>query len=361
MSSASLVIQTSFLGDVVLTTPLLQRLAARGPVDVVATPASAPLLAHHPAVRDVIVYDKRGVARGVRGLVRTARAIRWRDNGEPRNTGIAYLAQGSVRSATLAAMAGVPARVGFDQSAGRTLYTQRVPYTDQHHHVERLWSLASHEGDEARPGNPLQPRLYPAREDFALATAVVASAGIPLGTPLIVFAPGSIWPTKRWPHFGALAVALAQQPQTVNARIVLMGSSADGTLSRAVADALAAARLPLPVDATGRLPLLASAALLARASVIVTNDSLPLHLASAMGTPTVALFGPTTPALGFGPLSPHAEIAELPALACRPCSTHGPTRCPLEHWRCMRDLPVARVVDAVVDVMRLPLPVTGLV
>lgn len=360
MSSASLVIQTSFLGDMVLTTPLLQRLAARGPVDVVATPGSAPLLTHHPAVRDVIVYDKRGVARGMRGLVRTARAIRWRANGEPRDAHVAYLAQGSVRSATLATLAGVPERVGFDKSAGRRLYTHRVPYAADHHHVERLWSLASHGDDGARPRAPLHPRLYPAREDFALATAVIASAGIAPGTPLIVFAPGSIWPTKRWPHFGALAVALAQHAQTARARIVLMGSAADSTLARAVADALATARLPLPVDATGRLPILASAALLARASVIVTNDSLPLHLASAMGTPTVALFGPTTPDMGFGPLAPHAEIAEVPSLACRPCSTHGPTRCPLEHWRCMRDLPVARIIDALQDVMRLPQPVGGL-
>src|SRR5215207_6180825 len=102
---SSLVIQTSFLGDMVLTTPLLERLAALGPVDVVATPGNAVLLANHPAVRDVIVFDKRGDAKGWRGLKRIANQIRWREtaNGpEARGSRVAYLAQGSVRSAWLA-------------------------------------------------------------------------------------------------------------------------------------------------------------------------------------------------------------------------------------------------------------------
>ena len=93
----SLVIQTSFLGDLVLTTPLLAELALRGPVDVVVTPASAPLLANHPAVRDVIVFDKRGADRGLLGLWRFARSLRIRMNGEPRTVTAAYLAQGAIR------------------------------------------------------------------------------------------------------------------------------------------------------------------------------------------------------------------------------------------------------------------------
>src|SRR6218665_963801 len=96
----------------VLTTPLLDRLAARGPVDVVATPKNAPILANHPAVRDVIVFDKRGNARGLRGMRRIAREIRWRTDAHgarvPRRADVAYLAQGSIRSAAIAMFAGVP-------------------------------------------------------------------------------------------------------------------------------------------------------------------------------------------------------------------------------------------------------------
>ncbi len=337
----------------VLTTPLLDRLAARGPVDVVATPQAGPLLAGHPAVRDVILYDKRGAARGWRGLLKTAGLLKWRSRGEPRGVDVAYLAQGSLRSAALAALAGIQQRVGFSTSAGRLLYTQQVPYHRDRHHAQRLWQLASDHGDDDAPLAPLNPRLYPSVNDHALAASLLAAAGLSSGAPMLALAPGSVWATKRWPHFAALATELGRDPRTRTARLVIVGGAADGAVARSIAEATQDAGLALPIDATGRLPLLASAALLARAGALVTNDSLPLHLASAMGTPTVAMFGPTTPAMGFGPLAPHAEVLGLDELACRPCHAHGPQTCPLAHWQCMMELSVPRAVDAVADVMRV--------
>jgi heptosyltransferase-2 len=84
--------------------------------------------------------------------------------------------------------------------------------------------------------------------------------------------------------------------------------------------------------------MLGSAELIGRCAVIVTNDSSPLHLASAMGTPTVAIFGPTVPDFGFGPLAPSSVAVGHETLSCRPCHRHGPRRCPLGHFRCMREL-----------------------
>ncbi len=92
------------------------------------------------------------------------------------------------------------------------------------------------------------------------------------------------------------------------------------------------------IDATGKLSLLASADLIGRAALLVTNDSAPQHLASAMNTPTVTVFGPTVPAFGFGPLADRSAVAGIDALACRPCDRHGPQKCPLGHWRCMREI-----------------------
>ena len=115
--------------------------------------------------------------------------------------------------------------------------------------------------------------------------------------------------------------------------MIVVGSAADKPL----ADAIVAAA-PRAIDATGRLSLLASAELLGRCGVLVTNDSAPMHLASAMGTPTVAVFGPTVPEFGFGPLAPRVSVVGHDALPCRPCDRHGPQRCPLGHHRCMRDL-----------------------
>ena len=319
--SAALVIQTSFLGDMVLTTPLLAELARRGPVDVVATPANAPLLANNPAVREVIPFDKRRTARGLRGLARTA--ARLRDGGYD----AAYLAQGSMRSATLARLALIPERVGFESSAGRWLYTCRIPYRDDLHHAERLWQLAMAPGTRA-PGEALRPRLYPGAEQQAAVDAMLRGSAAEQA-PFVAMAPGSVWATKRWPWYAELAQRVAAEHP-----IVVVGAAVDGDLARAIAS-VAPGRV---LDATGRLSLLASAELIRRAMVLVTNDSAPMHLASAMDTPTLAIFGPTVPEFGFGPLATDTRTLGHETLACRPCDRHGPPECPLGHWRCMRDL-----------------------
>jgi heptosyltransferase-2 len=104
------------------------------------------------------------------------------------------------------------------------------------------------------------------------------------------------------------------------------------------------AAAPNAIDTTGQLGLLASAELIRRAALLVTNDSLPQHLASAMGTRTVTIFGPTVPGFGFGPLAPGSGSIGHAGLTCRPCHQHGPPSCPLLHHLCMRDLAEAAVL-----------------
>jgi heptosyltransferase-2 len=100
-------------------------------------------------------------------------------------------------------------------------------------------------------------------------------------------------------------------------------------------------------NACGRLALREAAALIERAAVLVTNDSAPLHVAAAVGTPIVAVFGPTVPDFGFGPRGPRDVVVERLGLACRPCSAHGPRTCPLGHHRCMQDIHVEDVLRAI--------------
>jgi heptosyltransferase II len=330
--SASLIIQTSFLGDTVLTTPLIARLAEHGAVDVLVTPASARLLANHPSIRETIVYDKRGRDRSVAGFARMANALRGRRYAS------AYLAQGSARSGALALAARIPRRVGFETSSGRAFYTVRVPAPAGMHHAEKLFTLGSAGGGRPWSREDLRPRLYPGAEEREVVDALLVAAS-DAGRPLVALAPGSVWATKRWPHYPALARSLAGR-----ARLVVIGGKDDAPLA---AEILAAVRGTGAIDATGRLTLLASAELIGRARVIVSNDSAPLHLASAMETPTVAVFGPTVPAFGFGPLAQRSAIVEDDMLACRPCDRHGPKRCPLGHWKCMLNQSPARVAGIV--------------
>ena len=339
----SLVIQTSFLGDVVLTTPLIAELAQRGPVDVLVTPVGAEALANNPDIRTVIRYDKRGSYGAALGTWQTIKELRTRRPYEA-----AYLAQGSFRSGLLAMMTGAKQRIGFASSTGRALYTTQKPYRPERHHAERLWSLAMSECADPPMRAQIRPRLYPSDEERHRVDLLLRQSGS-TSEPIVALAPGSAWGTKRWPYYVELAKRLAG-----DYKIAVVGSKADSAIAKEITDALPPDTV---IDATGVLPLLASAELIGRAQAIVTNDSAPQHLASAMGTPTLTIFGPTVPEFGFGPLAERNAVAGHDKLNCRPCDRHGPERCPLGHWRCMRELSPEYISSLLTEVLNPPVPV----
>jgi len=327
LSSATLVIQTAFLGDVVLTTPLLSAVAADdGPVDVVTTAIAAPLLETHPAVRSVIAYDKRGSDRGWTGLRKVAQRLKAEQYGR------AYLPHRSLRSAALAVLARIPSRIGF---SGRWsfLYTEARAKPAFGHESDRLLALAN------KPPGVYPPHLRPTAADEQAAAALISDE-------FVALAPGSIWGSKRWPYYGELARQLAG-----SASIVVVGGPDDIGLAKEIERAATGGNgRQRVVNACGKLTLRQSAALIGRARVLVTNDSAPLHLATAMGTPIVAVFGPTVTEFGFGPLRAGDVALGIDGLQCRPCSSHGPPRCPLGHHRCMHDITVEAVIAAIEEI-----------
>lgn len=303
-----------------LSTPLLSALAARhGAVDVVTTPLAAPLLETHPAVRKVFPYDKRGADRGWSGL--KSLAHRLHDQAYAH----AYLPHRSLRSAALAILARIPARSGF--SGGWSfLYTDARPKPRTGHETDRLMALANGASGVYRP------QLRPTPDDQRVAESLISG-------DFVALAPGSIWGSKRWPFYAELASRLA-------AAVVVVGGPDDTGLGDAIVQAVRPSGRAA-VNACGKLTLRQSAALIGKARLLVTNDSAPLHLATAMGTPVVALFGPTITEFGFGPLRAGDVALGIQGLDCRPCSSHGPPACPLRHHRCMRELTVEAVLVAI--------------
>src|SRR6267154_1371145 len=170
-----------------------------------------------------------------------------------------------------------------------------------------------------------------------------AAAGLIEG-PFVAIAPGSIWGSKRWPYYSELAAKLAARLP-----VVLVGGPDDAGLGDEIVRAVGRSG-GRAVNACGKLTLRQSAALIGRANALVTNDSAPLHLATAMGTPIVALFGPTVTEFGFGPLRPGDVALGIDELPCRPCSPHGPPQCPLGHHRCMREITVEAVLAAIEEI-----------
>ena len=332
-----LVIQTAFVGDVVLSTPLFEAARTRlgaNRIGAVVRPETANLLRNSPHVDDIVVYDKHGAQKGPLELLRLARGLRGAGYDA------ALIPHRSLRSALLGFLAGIPVRVGFDRSAGRLgrlLLTDRVPYRSVHEVDRNLSLLASWEGDT----DGIRPALYPDDEDRMRVDALMRQSDVAPSEPLCGISPGSVWATKRWLP-GRYAALIRRLAREYGYRSVLFGSSGD----RPLCAEIAAESGVDPLNAAGALTLLQSAALAARCSAMVSNDTGMGHVAAAMDTPVVALFGPTVPAFGFVPYGPGHQVVETP-LDCRPCSAHGGNRCPIGTHDCMGGITVERVIEAV--------------
>ncbi len=332
-----LVIQTAFLGDVVLTLPLVEALHTCFPgahLTMLTTPANAPILDGQPGVDTIMTYDKRGAQQGVRGMWALARRVR------AQGYDVVVSPHRSMRSAVLAAYSGSPQRIGFAQWGTRWAYTATVPRPVAAHEAERNVQLIQ-ALQPAQPPASSRLTLRIAPEAHKQADSFFAAAGITGNTMLVGIIPGSQWGTKRWPaeRFAALVERVTIR---TNTRCVLFGAPGD----RAIAEAITAACRRPVLDLIGHTDLQALPAYLDRCTVVVSNDTGPMHIAAALGKPIVALYGPTTAAMGFTPYGVLWEEMSVP-LPCRPCNAHGPHRCPLSHWHCMLDVSVEQVIAGV--------------
>ncbi len=340
-----LVIQTAFLGDMILTLPLLNLLRSSGAASelaVLAAPAGARLLETQGIADAIIEFDKRHGDSGPAGTLRVSRAAR------AFGADAVLVPHRSFRSAAIAAMTGAPRRIGFDESGGRALLTQTVAYRVRGHEIERVASLATALGvslpDGHIPFHILVPEDAVRRLEQRFGEQLgERGAHQSLQQPrteapgrLAVLAPGSRWATKRWPadRYGSLADRLASDGFTV----ALAGGPGDREIA---ADVVSSARVDV-LDLSGRLDTGEWLALVDRSTVLVSNDSAAAHVAAGVGVPVVAIFGPTVPEQGF---APYADCARVVAseLDCRPCGRHGADRCARGTLQCMTDIDVEKV------------------
>lgn len=332
-----LLIQTGFIGDVVLSTPVISAIAAKYPgasIDFLTTPQAADLVRHHPQLNAVLVFDKRGARSGIRGLREMAAELR------SRKYDIVFSLHKSWRTGALVWLSGIPVRYGFRRAKLRFLYTRSAVREDLHHEVLR--NLAVLRGAGFEPAElPKQMHIEIPQETRAAMSARLADFS---NRGYAAIAPGSVWATKRWTPegFAGVAAGLINQGRGV----VIIGAAADDAGADKLIQALDPSMRGSVINLVGKATLLESAAVIAGAELLVSNDSAPLHIASATGTPVVAVFCATVPGFGFGPWEVPHECVGVDSLSCRPCAPHGGQSCPLGTYACQHELSAAAVLGA---------------
>jgi len=351
-----LLIQTAALGDVVLLTSILEKLHRFHPeaaLDLLVRKGCEGLFDGHPFVHQLYVWDKRKhKTRALFGLLREIRQTRY-DH--------VINAQRYLSTGLLTVFSNAAEKVGYDRNPLSRLFTRRVWHVipdpralrrrermvsaarradrperaragpGEPHEVDRLNGLIEHLTDGTRP----MPRLYPTDRDRAVAARLrTQHAGRAGG--YVCLAPGSAWPTKAWPAekwVGLARLVPADQ------HIFLIGGPEDTGLCGRVSEAAGRGTV-----LAGTLSLLSTAELMAGAAMNYVNDSVALHLASAMQAPVSAVFCSTVPAFGFGPLHENGRIRQTAeALSCRPCGLHGRRTCPRGDFRCAVSIAVEEV------------------
>ena len=321
-----LVIQTAFIGDVILALPVAQRLHELHPgceVHFVVRRGNEDLLHNHPAIQKAWIWDKKeGKLRNLFALIRGLRQHRF---------DAVYNLHRFASSGFLTWRMRATEKVGFDTNPWSGLFTRRVAHVIPTLHQGN----ALHEGQrnlyllEGSFSFPVRPLLYPSTADAKHVQPYAHRK------PFVVMAPASVWATKQLP---AQRWRALMQRIPAHFTVYLVGAPGDAALAEGLSDAH-----PQAVNLCGKLSFLQSAALFSQAQRVYANDSAPMHIASAVNTPCTAFFCSTVPDFGFGPLSDDSEVMEVEGLACRPCGLHGHRKCPKGHFDCGERMPVERV------------------
>ena len=341
-------LQTSFIGDIVLTTAAMKVAAEHFPAarqHLITTKVGAEVLAGLHHLTSVHVFDKRGSS-----LWAAARDIR-RALGAQLSPGGGVLLRPhkSFRSALLARyLRGLGlSTITYAESDAAWLDDVRVPRVAPLHEAARIGLLLEPLGVPRSAIVAARPSLPKASLSGEGWQAALAEAP----RPTIGIAPGSVWGTKRWTPEGFAELVENLLSRTAGS-VVMLGSAGEKELiaaikSRAGGKPGGANRI---IDLGGVTTLKDLAKVYPRLDLVVSNDSSPVHYAAAYDVPTVAVFGATTSSMGFGPLASRSRVVEMD-LDCRPCSDHGPQVCPLGHFKCMRELRAETVVAKCLELL----------
>lgn len=324
--SKYLVIQTAFIGDVILATPVLEQLKKHLPaaqIDILVRKGNEKLLDNHPFVNRVIVWDKKQSK--YKTLLRLLQTIR-----EEQYYAVINI-QRFGATGLLTSLSGAKLKLGFRKNPFSLFFTHRFKHdiANGKHEVERNLSLLT---PLFTPGHQ-KPVLYPSDLDFQQVAAYKKH-------DYICIAPTSVWFTKQYPA-DQWILFLNQLPADL--QVYLLGGPADHQACAHIQQETAHKKVE---NLAGKLTFLQTTALLKEARMNYVNDSAPMHMASSINASTTAVYCSTVPSFGFGPLSDDAHIVETQeTLECRPCGLHGYKSCPKDHFKCAKQITPTQLLE----------------
>ncbi|CAN5889748.1 glycosyltransferase family 9 protein [soil metagenome] len=325
-----LIIQTAFIGDVVLATALVEKLHAYYPdaaIDFLVRKGNESLLNNNPYLDEVLIWNKK--ERKTKNLFAMLKQIRSKKYDAVINV------QRFFATGLLTAFSGAKQKIGFDKNPLSFLFSKKIKhiFNLQHptHEVERNNELIKEFTDD----HFTKPVLYPSAADEKTIEPYTTKS-------FVTMTPSSVWFTKKYPKEKWIDL-VNQFDQSF--KIYLLGGKDNVEECAAILSAACNKNLEI---LAGKLSFLQSAALMKRATMNYVNDSAPLHFTSAVNAPATAIFCSTIPAFGYTPLSDRSFIVETKEqLACRPCGLHGKKACPLGHFKCGYGIETAQVIETI--------------
>ena len=312
-----LIIQTAFLGDVILITPLIKaakKLFPESVLDVLVIPQTYGVLQHNLYINEILIFDKR--KNKILNFLKTLFLLR------KRHYDIALLPHSSMTTSFLTFFSHIKTRIGFGRWLSSSLLTHRIPFRKRVHRIEKNLDLLKPFSVEKFD---VQTELFP--DIYEIESTEHLLSELDPYKKKIALAPGSIWHTKRW--LQSYYKKLAQKLVEAGFSIVLVGSPEEKELCERIKP------ISDTINVAGKTSVLESAAILKNCDLLICNDCGALHLANAMKTDVFAIFGPTIKDFGYYPFRKNDHIFEV-ELSCRPCGSHGQMKCPLGHHNCMK-------------------------
>jgi heptosyltransferase-2 len=327
-----LVIQTAFLGDLILSTTLFKKIKIKHPdshITLIVNKGTEQILSNNPNIDSILPVDKKQTFKNPFKFITFLYEL------QKENFSICYSPHFSHRSTLISFFSGAKIRIGYKESGFGFLHTKTYPRPLRGvHEVQKLLELVDSVGLE-------RPEIFLGKEVSGEIKSKIEKL-----SEFIVIAPSSIWETKRMPIEKFIEL-VRQILENTRYTPVIIGSKNDQYLSDQIVNVYGSK----VVDMTGRTNLMELSYIISKAKCVISNDSSPIHIASAFNIPTLAIFGATITDFGYTPLSERHTISEV-SLECRPCGIHGGNICPKKHFRCMIDQNIEEIFSKLKDLLQ---------